>query len=115
MNNEILKYIESKISFHYSKNDLTFKQKEIYFQYKLEGYDQSWSDPSLLDLAHYPNLPQGDYEFLVRASSAVDNFDKPSVSYPFRIKAPFYKRTAFIAAAICSVILFQLVTMLYNV
>lgn len=36
------------------------------YQYKMEGYDNDWSAPTLLPHARYTNLPHGDYRFRVR-------------------------------------------------
>lgn len=37
------------------------------YQYRLEGFDRDWTQPSPLQSVHYANLPAGHLRFLVRA------------------------------------------------
>lgn len=47
-------------------------QHDIAYQYMLEGFDHYWSKPSLNQIAHYTNLPPGNYRFLVKNISRSD-------------------------------------------
>jgi streptogramin lyase/two-component sensor histidine kinase len=42
-------------------------QERVRFRYLLEGFDKTWSDPSLARVAYYTNLPPGQYQFRVAA------------------------------------------------
>ncbi len=107
----VLEEEENFLSFHFKA--LTFRKEQIYFQYQLKGYDEQWSDPVVSNVAHYPNLPAGTYEFLVKGSSRPDAFGQNGASFSFEISAPFYKRTWFIASLLSLGILSQLLTTLY--
>jgi ligand-binding sensor domain-containing protein/signal transduction histidine kinase len=47
-----------------------FKPGQIRFQYRLDGYDESWSDAVARRSAHYTQLPPRRYRFQVRARHA---------------------------------------------
>jgi DNA-binding CsgD family transcriptional regulator len=59
------------------------------YQYKLEGFNNTWSDWTFNSKVVFENLPAGDYTFYVRAkvaNSVTDNIE----SYSFVISKPFY-------------------------
>jgi hypothetical protein len=49
--------------------------ESLRYQYKLEGTGDDWSQPSAERTANYPNIPAGNYRFLIRAVNS-DGFDK---------------------------------------
>jgi DNA-binding CsgD family transcriptional regulator len=65
--------------------------KYIYteYQYKLEGFQEEWSDWSARTTANFKNLPPGDYTFKVRAKIANSN-PKNMATYSFTILKPWY-------------------------
>ena len=59
------------------------------YQYKLDGFNDKWSDWTFNSKVVFENLPAGDYTFYVRAkvaNSITDNIE----SYSFVISKPFY-------------------------
>ena len=88
---------KEKLSFEYKKNTFTFYYHTNYFKdpssvrysYKLEGANEDWSPMETINFSRYPNLPYGEYTFMVR--STVDGktwSDIEKVS--FRINPPFW-------------------------
>jgi AraC family chitin signaling transcriptional activator len=62
------------------------------YQYKLDGFNNKWSDWTFNSKVVFENLPAGDYTFYVRAkvaNSLTDNIE----SYSFVISKPFYANT----------------------
>ncbi|WP_353078738.1 triple tyrosine motif-containing protein [Flavobacterium sp.] len=62
------------------------------YQYKLDGFNNKWSDWTFNSKVVFENLPAGDYTFSVRAkvaNSLTDNIE----SYSFVISKPFYANT----------------------
>jgi ligand-binding sensor domain-containing protein/DNA-binding CsgD family transcriptional regulator len=62
------------------------------YQYKLDGFNDKWSDWTFNSKVVFENLPAGDYTFYVRAkvaNSLTDNIE----SYSFVISKPFYANT----------------------
>jgi len=84
-----LEYENNTLSFAYS---LPFyeKQEAVKYSYKLEGYDDKWSEWSTKSEKQYTNLPKGDYKFIVRAKNGFE-IESNSATYEFTILAPWYQ------------------------
>jgi signal transduction histidine kinase len=104
-NNNALRFKYAGIFYDESKNTT--------FQYKLEGYDDRWSDWTSTTTKEYNFLSEGDYQFNVRAKNVygvVSNID----SYRFSI-APPWSRTilayvvymAFLSLLVYAIIKYQ--------
>ena len=99
-------------SFNFNENNVSFESYAIdfnngpkdRFSWKLVGYDKEWSDYSERNYINYTNLPDGNYDLLVRA---VDQKGKYSsvFHYPFRIKTPYFKQWWFIGSLIIVLLL----------
>lgn len=90
--------LPNNLSLKYNNNFLTFRfigitqhqSKKVKYQYKLEGLDDNWSAPSLLNEASYGNLPHGSYTFSVKAMNS-DGYWSNEYSYKFTIRPPWWK------------------------
>jgi len=62
------------------------------YSYKLEGYDEEWSEPSATQLARFNNIPAGEYTFRVRAKSGVNTpqWNRQELAVPIVIQEAFY-------------------------
>jgi hypothetical protein len=67
------------------------------YQYKLEGSDQDWSQPTTQGSVTFANVRPGGYRFLVRALNADDVPSAKPASMTFRILPPVWQRGWFIA------------------
>ncbi len=82
----------------YSKNDLdlefvgveTSRPSLVTYQYKLEGFDETWSPVTNKSLASYGNLPEGDYTFMVKAGNPDGVWSEP-LEYPLEVLPPWYR------------------------
>ncbi|MFY0675520.1 MAG: hypothetical protein JXQ87_19145 [Bacteroidia bacterium] len=61
------------------------------YSFKLDGYDYSWSEPSLYNRKKYSQLPTGKYSLKVMAINGTQKFD--TAQYDFEIKAPWWITT----------------------
>jgi len=96
--------------FPYNRNNLTFHfrgisfidEKQVVYQYKLEGLDTSWSNTVfyLNTSVRYNNLKPGTYRFCVRAQNSLDIWSQPLCSAIIKIKEPFWYRWWFITVVI---------------
>ena len=70
--------------------------ESLRYQYKLEGAESDWSEPTTERAANYPNIPAGNYRFLVRAinSDGIAS-EKPAV-VSFRVLRPFWQQWWFL-------------------
>ncbi|MCM5662293.1 triple tyrosine motif-containing protein [Galbibacter mesophilus] len=84
----LLDYKKGSVKFQFSVPNYT-KYEKTFYQYKLEGSLNEWSEWETQPTVTFEKLPYGDYTFQVRAkigntiSSNMETFD-------FTIKPPFY-------------------------
>jgi ligand-binding sensor domain-containing protein len=75
---------------------------EVSYKLKLQGYDREWIY-SKNHFITYPNLPPGDYKFIVQ-SSATNHFEGAAEkTFSFTIAPPFYSTTWFYAFSFITV------------
>jgi PAS domain S-box-containing protein len=74
--------------------------EEPRYQYRLEGADHDWSQPTAQRTVNFSNLAPGSYRFLVRAinSAGIPSITPAVVS--FKILPPFWRRWWFIGLAV---------------
>jgi ligand-binding sensor domain-containing protein/serine phosphatase RsbU (regulator of sigma subunit) len=94
------------------KKDLTLSWRENYFQlevvaldfidpnknlfkYKLEGYDNDWSEPSNVRYISYTELPGGTYILKIKASNSDGVWNENPYELRITIIPPFWKTTWF--------------------
>lgn len=71
----------------------------IRYQYKLEGADAVWSEPTTQRLVHYPNISPGDYRFIVRAVNADGVVSAEPAFVSFTVLRPIWQRWWFLTLA----------------
>ncbi len=83
--------------FRYASNAITlefaasqFAERGITFQYKLEGFDKTWSPPATRNSKEYTNLPAGSYTFLLKAQT-LQGKTTPVLQYRILILPPWYQ------------------------
>jgi ligand-binding sensor domain-containing protein/signal transduction histidine kinase len=75
------------------------------FRYRLDGYDQGWSDIVTLRQVVYRNLGPGTYRFHVMASSGQGLWNGVEDSYPFTVEAAFWQTWWFRIACFAAIVL----------
>ncbi len=83
---------------------IDFKPSEtLRYQYRLEGADEDWSQPTEQRTVNYANLSAGTYRFVVRAVNA-DGIHTPQPAVvSFKILSPIWARWWFILLSALSV------------
>ena len=71
----------------------------IRYQYKLEGADAGWSEPTTQRSVHYPNIAPGNYRFLVRALNTDGEVSAQPAFVTFTILRPIWQRWWFVTLA----------------
>jgi signal transduction histidine kinase/ligand-binding sensor domain-containing protein len=69
--------------------------EKVSFQYKLEGFDKSWTDAGSRREAFFTNLPPGNFRFIVRARNADGIWSAQDASFPFEVEPKLYQRVWF--------------------
>ena len=102
-----LSYGKNRLNFEYalpSYDDISMNQ----FQYKLKGYDVSWSDWTQEVGKEYTNLSEGSYQFMVRAKNVYGQISEQG-GYQFRVLPPWYRTLwAYLAYIVGSILIFTL-------
>lgn len=83
-----LTYEQRSPNIHFSTLDYS-DVRNVRYTYRLEGFDQSWSQPSSTPWAAYQKLPAGKYLLHVKACTSDGTWGKES-TLVIRIKPPFY-------------------------
>jgi len=104
---------ELKTKIDFKLNTLKFRfaapefsnEKELQFQYRLDGFDEKWSEWSTSNQKEYTNLWEGDYTFRVRSSN-IYNTISDEAAYSFTILPPWYR-------SIVAFIVYFLITSLF--
>ncbi|MBK7311670.1 MAG: SpoIIE family protein phosphatase [Sphingobacteriaceae bacterium] len=65
------------------------------FKYKLEGYDNDWSEPSTVRYISYTELPGGTYTLKIKASNSDGVWNETPYELVITIVPPFWKTTWF--------------------
>ncbi len=82
-------YENNNIQFEFSCTNFLNEQRNQ-FQYKLEGFDDDWSEWTTESKKQYTNLFEGDYIFKVRSRNAFNDLGIETV-YRFKILPPWYR------------------------
>lgn len=73
--------------------------ERLRYQYKLEGSNSDWSEPSEQRSIKFPNLSPASYRFLVRAVNSDGSASSVPATVEFKILPPVWLRWWFIALA----------------
>lgn len=83
-----LTYEQRSPNIHFSTLDYS-DVRNVKYTYRLEGFDQTWSQPSSTPWAAYQKLPAGKYVLHVKACTSDGTWGKES-TLVIRVKPPFY-------------------------
>ena len=92
-----------KLEFHYSAIRLRSPER-VRFKYKLEGFDEDWTEATSRRVASYTNVPPGRYRFRVVAFEMDRPRSTSEASLPVRWRPHFYRATWFYALCLGSLI-----------
>ncbi len=92
-----LSHEENMIGFEFALLDFRSGHADCY-QYRLIGFDDTWTQCSPSREATFTNLPPGEYTFEVRASSAGSDGPFETAQVAITIVPPFWRTPAFVGA-----------------
>jgi DNA-binding CsgD family transcriptional regulator len=85
--------------FHFHNNTILisyaasfYEDQQIFFQYKLNGFDNAWSEWTRMSFKEYTNLHEGSYTFSLKARNVFGTIS-PVLNYQFEILSPWYRST----------------------
>lgn len=91
--------VTEEIELSYSDNSLTFEYCALDFKdpsknkysFKMEGFENEWSQFSIIRTAHYTNLNPGEYTFRVKGTNDDGVFNEQGTSLKILILPPWWK------------------------
>ncbi|MDP1802608.1 MAG: two-component regulator propeller domain-containing protein [Bacteroidota bacterium] len=89
-----LSWRENYFQFELAALDYTDPSKNK-FKYKLEGYDNDWSEPTNVRYVSYTELPGGEYKFLVKATNNDGVWNENPYEITIEVVPPFWKTKLF--------------------
>ena len=101
---------KSTYTFAHDENNFTFRffypnyaqRSSLMYQYMLDGYDRTWSEPTYDNAASFANLSPGKYTFRVRLVSSPDLPPIAERRISFAVKAaPWQSAAAWMLYIIC--------------
>jgi ligand-binding sensor domain-containing protein/two-component sensor histidine kinase len=103
-----LPYEQNHISFDFNAINL-INSEGVRYQWKLEGFDKSWSPISKEKSILYSNLFPGDYTFFLKACNEDGVWNEEPKSIKIHIETPFWlRKDVLISAGIFVILLFVL-------
>jgi ligand-binding sensor domain-containing protein/signal transduction histidine kinase len=100
-----------KITLSYSGLSLSFPTR-VRFMYRLDGFDQSWTEPTSTREATYTNLESGQYRFHVMASNSYGQWNASEAVISLEVDPAFWQTWWF--RTLCVVAFLALLWTLYQ-
>ena len=79
------------LEIRYTANSFA-EPSRVRFQYRLDGHDQDWQEPTDRRITHYTNLKPGHYRFRTRASNGPGSWGEEGQALSLTL-APFFYET----------------------
>ncbi len=98
-----LKYDKYRVRIDFVGINLS-NPEQVTYQYKLDGYEDEWSDVSNVPYASYGRVEDGNYTFLLKACDGNGNCSVEPLSLKIIVKIPVWKAWWFILSAILMVL-----------
>jgi ligand-binding sensor domain-containing protein/serine phosphatase RsbU (regulator of sigma subunit) len=94
-----LKYDRYRMRFDFVGINLS-NPEQVTYQFKMENYQEEWSDFSVLPWAFFPRVEDGDYTFMVRACDGNGNCTMEPLMFRISVKIPIWKAWWFIVSLV---------------
>jgi hypothetical protein len=95
---------DGELEFRYTALSLVDPSR-VKFKYKLEGFDKDWVDAGTTRVAHYTNIPHGEYRFIVKACNNDGIWNEIGSSFEFYLAPHYYQTAWFYALCALAVVL----------
>jgi len=102
--NKEFSYYENHMTFDFISMSLTIPEK-VKYQWKLEGFDDTWSPVTDQTSATYSNVSPGKYTFNVIACNNDGVWNTKPITYSFKVLPPFWQTWWFYTISISTVII----------
>jgi ligand-binding sensor domain-containing protein/serine phosphatase RsbU (regulator of sigma subunit) len=100
-----LKYGKYRVRFDFVGINL-ISPEQVTYQYKLDRFEEQWSDISELTFAYYGRVEDGDYTFRLRACDGNGNCSTEELTQNISVKIPVWKAWWFVLSLVVLVLTF---------
>jgi signal transduction histidine kinase/ligand-binding sensor domain-containing protein len=76
------------------------RPEQVRFRYRLEGFDEKWTEAGSRRTAFFPHLAPGEYTFQVIAANSDNVWNDQGAKIYIIVKPPFYRRWWFIGLTV---------------
>jgi hypothetical protein len=83
-------------------------QEDVYYKYKLDGYDREWSQWSIRNTKEYSNLFEREYTLHIKARDSSGK-ESEETSFTFQVEPPFLRSIAAFIIYLISILVFILI------
>lgn len=87
-----LSYSDNVVAFEFAALDFSAPEKNQY-RYRLQGFDDNWSDARGITRATYTNLDSGNYQFQVIAANSDGVWNNTGLTLPVSVSPPPWQTT----------------------
>jgi len=94
-----LKYDRYRMRFDFVGINLS-NPENVTYQYKMENYQEEWTDFSSIPWAFFPRVEDGDYTFMLRACDGNGNCTTEPLLLRISVKIPIWKAWWFIVSLV---------------
>lgn len=92
-----LDYRDNAVTLEFAALDYSAPARNQY-AYKLDGFDETWTQPGSRRSATYTNLPGGNYVFRVRAAGSTGSWNEEALDIDIRVgRAPWNTTWAYVS------------------
>lgn len=78
--------------------------EQVSYQFKLDNFDDEWSEISYLSYAYYGRVEDGDYTFMIRACDGNGNCSTEPLTLDISVKIPIWKAWWFVVSLVVLVL-----------
>jgi signal transduction histidine kinase len=101
-----LRIAAGHVHFQFEYAGLSFTAPlKVRYRYRLEGFDNDWTDAGARRTAYYTNIPPGHYTFHVQAANNDGVWNTTGASFSFELRPHFYQTIWFYLALITAIAL----------
>jgi len=108
-----LDHEQNYFSIEYSAPDFT--SDNVFYSYKLEGFDKNWTQAGKRNFANYANLPGGKYVFKVRATNWKTDNIQHFASVEIEISPPFWLEWWFYVLVVTALVMIGLAIYFFRI
>ncbi|MFW5758432.1 MAG: histidine kinase, partial [Bacteroidota bacterium] len=108
----VFKHNENFLQFHFEAVTMTHAEKVLY-RYKIEGFEDQWSEPIRERFVNVTLLPPGDYTFWIDAANANGEWSENPVKFEFSVLQPWWHKSVVVMIGVVLLVLLIVLVVMF--